>query len=170
MDGVVLSLVAEWLWLHLSKQESQETQVGSLGWEDRLVKIMAIRSSICLENPTRLQSIESQRVGHDWGTEHTRARMEWSGGWKNLGGHSAWCPYRSSYLLCKIGQESPRTPYVGTGRRIRQTSTNIHFFVCFFLRDLCGRDSRVLQTSPRCSATFPSILTSGQGCMMGSGW
>ena len=50
--------------------EMQETQVGSLGWEDPLQKEMATHSSILvwkipwMEEPGRLQSVESQRVGH----------------------------------------------------------------------------------------------------------
>ena len=48
-----------------------ETQVQSLGWEDPLEKEMAIHSSILAwripwtEEPGRLPSIGSQRVGHD---------------------------------------------------------------------------------------------------------
>ena len=49
----------------------QETQVQSLGQEDPLEKEMATHSSIlawripCIEEPGRLQSMGSQRVGHD---------------------------------------------------------------------------------------------------------
>ena len=49
----------------------QETQVRSLGWEDPLEKEMATHSSTLawkspwMEEPGRLQSIGSQRVGHD---------------------------------------------------------------------------------------------------------
>ena len=49
----------------------QETQVQSLGWEDLLVKGMATHCSILAwripwtEEPGRLQSMVSQRVGHD---------------------------------------------------------------------------------------------------------
>ena len=49
----------------------RETQVQSLGWEDPLEKRMATHSSIhvwrisWIEKPGGLQSIESQRVGHD---------------------------------------------------------------------------------------------------------
>ena len=49
----------------------QETQVRSLGWEDPLEKEMAkILQYLCLENlwteePGELQSMGSQRVGHD---------------------------------------------------------------------------------------------------------
>ena len=49
----------------------QETQVQSLGWEDPLEKEMAIHSSTVAwkipwtEEPGRLQSMGSQRVGHD---------------------------------------------------------------------------------------------------------
>ena len=49
----------------------QETWVRSLGQEDPLEKEMATHSSILasriprMEEPGELQSIESQRVGHD---------------------------------------------------------------------------------------------------------
>ena len=49
----------------------QETQVQSLGQEDPLEKGMATHSSILVwripwtEEPGRLWSMESQRVGHD---------------------------------------------------------------------------------------------------------
>jgi len=49
----------------------QETRVQSLGWEDLLEKEMATHSSTVawkiswMEEPGRLQSMGSQRVGHD---------------------------------------------------------------------------------------------------------
>ena len=49
----------------------RETWVQSLGWEDTLEKEMATLSSTLAwkipwtEGPGRLQSMESQRVGHD---------------------------------------------------------------------------------------------------------
>ena len=49
----------------------RETRVQSLGWEDALEKGMATYSSILAwkiprtEEPGRLQSMESQRVGHN---------------------------------------------------------------------------------------------------------
>ena len=49
----------------------RETWVRSLGWEDLLEKEMATHSSIPawripgMEEPGRLQSMGSQRVGHD---------------------------------------------------------------------------------------------------------
>ena len=49
----------------------RETQVRSLGWEDPLEKEMATHSSTLAwkipwtEEPGRLQSVGSQRVGHD---------------------------------------------------------------------------------------------------------
>ena len=49
----------------------QETWVRSLGWEDPLEKEMAIHSSTIVwkipwtEEPGRLQSMGSQRAGHD---------------------------------------------------------------------------------------------------------
>ena len=53
----------------------QETRVQSLGREDPLEKEMAIHSSIrawrtpWTEEPNRLQSVGSQRAGHDRATE-----------------------------------------------------------------------------------------------------
>ena len=52
----------------------QETRVQSLGWEDLLEKEMATHSSSLTwkipwtEEPGRLQSVGSQRVGHNWVT------------------------------------------------------------------------------------------------------
>ena len=52
----------------------RETRVQALGWEDPLEKEMAIHSSTIVwkipwtEEPGRLQSVGSQRVGHDWAT------------------------------------------------------------------------------------------------------
>ena len=52
----------------------QETQVWSLGWEDSQEKGMATHSSILAwripwtEEPGGVQSMELQRVGHNWVT------------------------------------------------------------------------------------------------------
>ena len=52
----------------------RETRVWALGWEDSLEKEMTIHSSTLAwkipwtEEPGRLQSMGSQRVGHDWAT------------------------------------------------------------------------------------------------------
>ena len=45
----------------------QETQVQALGWEDPLEKEKTTHSQRipCTEEPGRLQSMGSQRVGHD---------------------------------------------------------------------------------------------------------
>ena len=49
----------------------QETQILSLGWEDPVEKGMTIHSSILawkspwIEEPGSLQSVGSQRVGHN---------------------------------------------------------------------------------------------------------
>ena len=57
--------------IRLSIQETQEMGVQSLGWEDPLEKEMAANSSTLAwripwrEEPGRLQSMGSQRVGHD---------------------------------------------------------------------------------------------------------
>ena len=57
-------------------QETQETQVLSLGWEDPLEEGMATHSSTLAgripwtEEPGGLQSMGLQRVEHDWTTQH----------------------------------------------------------------------------------------------------
>ena len=56
-------------------QETQESLVPSLGWEDPPEKEMATHSSTLawemprMEEPGRLQSLGSQRVRHDLGTK-----------------------------------------------------------------------------------------------------
>ena len=66
-------------------QETQEMQVGSLGQEYPLEEGMVIHSSILAwripwaEEPGRLQSMRSQRVGHDLQTKHARIGKPWSG-------------------------------------------------------------------------------------------
>ena len=65
-----------WLVAQMVKRLSimRETRVQSLGWEDPLEKEMAIHSRTIAwkipwtEEPGRLQSMGSQRVGHDWAT------------------------------------------------------------------------------------------------------
>ena len=69
----------------------QKTWVQSLGWEDPLVKGMATHSSILAwriswtEETGGLQSIGSQRVGHD---RATNTHMLENGGGGVSGGHS----------------------------------------------------------------------------------
>ena len=64
--------MAQWQRILLSMQKMQ---VGSLGQEDPLEKDMATHSSILVweiswtEEPTGLQSMGSQRVGHDLTTK-----------------------------------------------------------------------------------------------------
>ena len=66
-------------------QEMWEMRVRSLGWEDPLEKEMATHSRILAwripwtEEPGRLHSIESQRVGHGWAQTHRylyKSKME----------------------------------------------------------------------------------------------
>ena len=60
----------------------QQTWVQSLGWVDTLEEGMTIHSSILAwrvpwtEEPGGLQSMESQRVGHDWATKHRYRAFE----------------------------------------------------------------------------------------------
>ena len=76
------SLVA---WTAKSLPSMWETQVQSLGREDSLEKEMETHSSILawkipwIEEPGRLQYMESQRVRQDWATSlHFTSFCEWS--------------------------------------------------------------------------------------------
>ena len=66
--GIRASLVVQWV---KNPPAMQETWVRSLDWEDLLEKDMATHSSILAckipwtEEPGGLQSMGSQRVGHD---------------------------------------------------------------------------------------------------------
>ena len=59
-------------------------QVGSLGLEDSLEEGTATHSSILAwnipwtEEPGRLQFTGSQRVGHNWATEHASTNLSFS--------------------------------------------------------------------------------------------
>ena len=64
-------LMSQWIKNPPAMQETQETWVGSLGQEDPLEEEMTAHSSILAwrspwtEEPGRLQSMGSQRVGRD---------------------------------------------------------------------------------------------------------
>ena len=69
----------------------QETGVWSLGWEDSLQKVMATHSSVLawripwMVEPSRIQSMGSQRVRHDWVTNTLICRYSHKGSIWNLG-------------------------------------------------------------------------------------
>ena len=71
------SQVAQWWKVLLPMQETQLTQVWSLGWEDPLEEEMATCSTILAwkipwtKEPGTLQSMRSQRVRHNWEHTHT---------------------------------------------------------------------------------------------------
>ena len=77
-DGVIRSKT-RWKWM---KERMRETQVQSLGQEDPLEKEMATHPSILAwiipwtEEPDRLQSMGSQRVGHDWATSQNKTKQK----------------------------------------------------------------------------------------------
>ena len=66
----------------------QETGVWSLSWKDHMEKEMATHSSILAwrnpwtEEPGGLQSMGSQRDGHDWSTKHAHTHIsKWPWAW-----------------------------------------------------------------------------------------
>ena len=83
----------------------RETWVQSLGWEDPLEKDMATHSSILAwripwtEEPDGLQSMESQRDGHDWATSHTHGMINIWGITKLFPKVAAQCHILTSNIL-----------------------------------------------------------------------
>ena len=89
---------------HLPMQEMRETRVRSLGQEDPLEKEMVTRSNITAreipwtEEPSGLQSMGPQRVGHDWA--HTHADTVDFSIFTELGYHHSLSMLVFSYSLC----------------------------------------------------------------------
>ena len=93
-----------------------ETRVWSVGWEDLLEKKMATHSSILawriprMEEHGRLQSMGSQRVGHDWAT--SLLLFQWSSVDNLISGSSAFSKTSLSiwkfmvHVLLKPGLEN----------------------------------------------------------------
>ena len=84
----------------------RETQVRSLGWEDPLEEEMAIHSSTIAwkipwtEEPGRLQSMDLQRVGHDWATSFNN--------WASLVAQTVKClPSMQETWVRFLGREDP---------------------------------------------------------------
>ena len=102
----------------------QEPWVWSLGWEDPLEKGMAAHSSILAwripwtDEPVVLQSMGSQRVGHDWATKcTTNTHIHIS-----VDGHSGWL-----HVLAIVDIIA-----VNIGMHISFQISVLGFFVCFF--------------------------------------
>ena len=88
----------------------QETQVQSLVWEDPVEEGMATDSSILAweiprtEEPGGLQSMASQRVGHDWANKNAPCAVpgtfasvnEWVNEWSSL---LAWAAHNVSPIV-----------------------------------------------------------------------
>ena len=94
----------------------QETWVSSLGWEDLLEKEMATHSSILAwkipwtEKPGRLQSMGSQRFGHNWATSLSLS-LSLS---LSQGCHFGWYIILSSYLWIYNSRTVFCTPLVAS--------------------------------------------------------
>ena len=99
-----------------------ETWVWSLGWEDPLEEEMATHSSTLpwkiawTEKPGRLQSMGSQRVGHDWVTSltHTIRVLRFFGIWLPVSLCLSFCPASAPKDLrgCWIFEGSSFSPWM----------------------------------------------------------
>ena len=107
-----MSQVAQWI-KNLPSMQKMWDQ--SLGQEDPLEKGMAVHSSLLTwripwtEEPSRLQPMGLQRVGHDWATDTTTTTIcfigslwgqmsHWMG--KNFKTHKVLSTFRESLWLC----------------------------------------------------------------------
>ena len=108
----------------------RETWVQSLGWEDPLEEDMQPTTvflsgeSLWTEEPGGLQSMGSQRVGHDWATKHSTAQIaeRWFRAIKEMNsangetvpiykccqqkGHSIYTDNTTMGQICRINGES----------------------------------------------------------------
>ena len=155
----------------------RETWVRSLGREDPLEKEMATHSSILAwripwtEEPGRLQSTGSQRVGHDWATspspsnEHPgliSSRMDWldllavQGTLKSLLQHhssKASILQRSAFFTVQFSH-----PYMATGKTIAWTKQTFVGKVMSLLLNMLSR--LVITFHPRSKRLLISWLQS----------
>ena len=92
-----------------------EARVQSLGWEDPLEKEMAPHSSTLaweipwMEEPGRLQSMGSQRVGHNWAT--SLSLSEWNHSlnlWLSLRSQSFSVPELIFHSVCPLLDKNKR--------------------------------------------------------------
>ena len=96
-----------------SEDESQETWVWSLGWEDPLGKGMAWEIPWA-EKPSGLQSMGSQRVRHDWvhvyAHTHVHTHTHTHRFTRQVCLVACICPFHLlftlSHLLCALGRRS----------------------------------------------------------------
>ena len=102
----------------------QETQVWYLGWEDPLEKEMATHSSTLAwkiswtEEHGRLQSMGSQRVGHDWAASLSLFQVRKS--WKTHRRSS--CQRRRNSKRGWVGEQKPREMRVSERREFSMVS------------------------------------------------
>ena len=93
----------------------QETRVRSLGQEDPLEKEMATHSSILAwripwkEEPGGLQSMRSQRVGHNWATSLRFTSHSWEQ--RNWEHFDSYVPISSSVPISLSSNVGPPSPF-----------------------------------------------------------
>ena len=117
----------------LPMQETQETWVRFLSWEDPLEEEMATHSCILVwkipwtEEPGGLQSMASQGVGWNWATEHTHTQSHIS--YSKMDVKMAWWKFneeRIIYFVLKYLPTDDLSHSKGqTGKKVKSTSPNM---------------------------------------------
>ena len=120
-------------------QEIQKTRVRSLSWEDPLEEGMAIHSNILAwripwtEEPGRLQSMRSQRIGYNWSNgRHTSTSTHLLSSFPHS--LSICIIYDVSMLLSLIPVQSYRLPSSHVANLVcKSEKRGSHFFPqCFY--------------------------------------
>ena len=136
-----------------------ETWVWSLCWEDALEKEMAPHSSTLAwkiprtEEPGRLQSMGSQRVGRDWVTSLSLSFF------KHLG-HTLLCSYYQTHLYSRLDSRTwILTQKPKSSRSLETSQMQISIFVYIFKYFL-------LQIIEHCSLHLGLIFQKHRECFI----
>ena len=145
------SQVAQWWRVCLPMQETLETWVRSLQWEDPLEEEMATHSSVLTwripwtEEPVRLQSMGLQRVGHNWACTHVYTAS-----------NTKYYNFTNA-----IKQMTSKVSFKNKSKGRRGKSPMIDEFPNFKASKLCGNESSHSWAADFHDDRSPSLLVTG---------
>ena len=132
-----------------------KTQVWSLGKEDPLEKGMVTHCNILAwripwtEKPGELQSVGSQRIGHDWVTNTFTSLLQWNDHLERQQEDGNWKPRRES-------QRKPNLLALWYWTTSLQSCEKINF--CCLSHPACGTLLRSSQQQTKLTKTINSCL------------